>query len=333
MSLARVKTWNPGDVLTAADLNGEFNNILNNPISLASPTTGPINFNLQAHTNLLPSVITGTSASAGQVLIVTSSGTAANFGTAIPADSRVRGLRGLLSSQIGTFSADSYVQRTTDGLRAWAVTATSSYDASVGTAGPAAGGRDKAGAFASTYVHWYAITTGPGSTAPAGLVSTNPPNVGPAALPTGYLGWTYLGGSVYSSASTTLVTDHQFRGSKAWYKGLVSVLSGGAALTETAVGVSAPVPSNALNFTVQSRFLLNALSSATSFPIATIRTITGFDYFQHQIFGNTNAVTAGSAQVTLPNIGNSFFYIVSTSAGSPSYNLDVMGYENPNGDV
>lgn len=45
MALARAHVWNPGDILRSADLNGEFNNILLNPISLLSPTTGQINFN------------------------------------------------------------------------------------------------------------------------------------------------------------------------------------------------------------------------------------------------------------------------------------------------
>lgn len=44
MALARVHVWNAGDLLKAADLNGEFNSILNNPISLISPTTGVITF-------------------------------------------------------------------------------------------------------------------------------------------------------------------------------------------------------------------------------------------------------------------------------------------------
>jgi hypothetical protein len=49
MSLARVKVWNPGDVLTAADLNAEFNNILNNPTTLISPFTANLDFaNFQA---------------------------------------------------------------------------------------------------------------------------------------------------------------------------------------------------------------------------------------------------------------------------------------------
>ncbi len=42
MALARIKTWTLGEILTAGDLNSEFNNILNNPISLISPATADI---------------------------------------------------------------------------------------------------------------------------------------------------------------------------------------------------------------------------------------------------------------------------------------------------
>ena len=41
MALSRLKTW-ISEVLTAADLNAEFNNILNNPMSLISPLTGAL---------------------------------------------------------------------------------------------------------------------------------------------------------------------------------------------------------------------------------------------------------------------------------------------------
>ena len=40
MALARVKTWSAGEVLTASDLNSEFNNILSNPGTLISGATG-----------------------------------------------------------------------------------------------------------------------------------------------------------------------------------------------------------------------------------------------------------------------------------------------------
>lgn len=37
MSISRVKTWSSGEVLTASDLNAEFNNLINNPVALWSP--------------------------------------------------------------------------------------------------------------------------------------------------------------------------------------------------------------------------------------------------------------------------------------------------------
>jgi len=329
MSLSRVKVWNPGDVLTASDLNGEFNNVLNNPVSLVSPTTGPINFNLQAHTGLLPSVITASSATTGQVLVVTSSATVPSFISAIPADSRVRGLQGLISSQSGTFSADTYVQRSSDGLRAWSVTATSSFSASVGTAGPAANGRDVAAAFASTYVHWYAITTGPGSTAPAGLVSTNPPSVGPAALPTGYLGWTYLGASLYSSSSTTCPNDHRFRGNMAYYDTQFTAVSNGQSTVEAAISLANIIPSNAGKMLLRVQYI-------TAHPdIQTIafRYQTGANYDINTLSASA-ALTAVNRDLAMPQISQQFIYILSSqfAAAGDALQVHVHAYSLPNGD-
>lgn len=44
MAISRVKTWIAGEVLTASDLNGEFNNIINNALSLISPLTANLDF-------------------------------------------------------------------------------------------------------------------------------------------------------------------------------------------------------------------------------------------------------------------------------------------------
>ena len=44
MALSRVKVWG-SEILTAADLNSEFDNILNNPFSLISPVTSDITWN------------------------------------------------------------------------------------------------------------------------------------------------------------------------------------------------------------------------------------------------------------------------------------------------
>ncbi len=52
MALARVKTWSAGEVLTAADLNAEYNNILNNATSLISPLTANLNCGAGYVTNI-----------------------------------------------------------------------------------------------------------------------------------------------------------------------------------------------------------------------------------------------------------------------------------------
>jgi hypothetical protein len=41
MPLSRIKIWQPGDTLTAADLNAEFNNPLDNPMDLVNPLVLP----------------------------------------------------------------------------------------------------------------------------------------------------------------------------------------------------------------------------------------------------------------------------------------------------
>ena len=45
MALSRTKTWVSGEVLTASDLNAEFNSILNNATTLISPLTANLDLN------------------------------------------------------------------------------------------------------------------------------------------------------------------------------------------------------------------------------------------------------------------------------------------------
>lgn len=52
MALSRVTTWISGQVLTASALNGEFNNILDNALSLISPLTGSLNVNSNSLTSI-----------------------------------------------------------------------------------------------------------------------------------------------------------------------------------------------------------------------------------------------------------------------------------------
>ena len=318
MALARVKVWNPGDVLTAADLNAEFNNLINNPITLISPTTGVITFST-SQTFPVTQVVT----SGGPVLAA-----------AVP--TRVNGLSGTLSSQTGTFSANSYLMQSTNGLASWPVAATSAFSASVGVAGPAAGGRDIAAVFASTYVHWYAISTGQFSTAPAAVVSTRTPPTGPV-MPAGYTGWTYLGGSIYTSASTTVARDHSMNGSWTMNNASPTVLSAGNAVAETIVSISSEVPSNAMLAQLDIVSVgVTADGGGALVNDTKIRYATGVDFkvftFDQQVAVGTRQYIPGGI-VIIPNIGQFRYLHTITNGSAGRLTVAVQGFQNPNGDV
>jgi hypothetical protein len=302
VSLARIKTWIAGEVLTAADLNGEFNNILNNPISLISPTTGVITFSTAQTfpTNQL-------------------SGGFGQGGT------RVTGLAGTLSSQSGTFTANQYVVQTTAGTGSFVVNSTGQFVVNLATAGPAVGGRDIAALFSSTYIHWYMITTGAGSTSVAGIVSTAAPPTGPV-MPAGYSAWAYLGASCYTSATTTLGANHRFRGDKAFYETPIAVLTNGAATTEATISISAQIPPNSEEFGVWWTFV-NVTNAAAN---TSLRYVTGINW---QTLSQPNAVVntgaAPSATLAVPNVDQTLFYI--NSGAGDATNVNIQTYTMPNG--
>ena len=51
MVLSRVKTWISGEVLTHTDLNAEFDNLLNNALSLISPLVSDSSVQFTGDTN------------------------------------------------------------------------------------------------------------------------------------------------------------------------------------------------------------------------------------------------------------------------------------------
>ncbi len=66
MAISRVKVWVANEVLTASDQNAEFNNILNNALSLVSPLTGNLNFNNNQAVNMRLEVQSATQTAAQQ---------------------------------------------------------------------------------------------------------------------------------------------------------------------------------------------------------------------------------------------------------------------------
>jgi hypothetical protein len=336
VALARLVTFVPLTLIKSADVNGEFNNILNNPIALVSPTTGAINFNLVAHTNLIPAAITASSATAGQALIATTSG-GTQFGNPTgaiaQAGSNVRGLIGTLTSQSATFQADQYLVQSTTGTQTFVMNSTAPFTINLGLAGPAANGRDIAAVFASTYVHYYMITTGVNSTTPAGLVSTATPPNGPVAMPTSYSAWTYLGGSVYSSASTSLPKDHRARGAWFSYSSQITEVQNGNTTAETSVSLTGSIPTNALES--KHNFATLLLPGAGNGQTLAIRAVSGSDFIITSTTASSVTGIVDMMGVILPNISNQYFYLYSSQLASANDGLQasISAYKMPNGDA
>lgn len=303
MTLARITNYVDGNVLTGAQLNNEFDNILNNGVSLI------------------------------------------NLG--IPTITQVQGLSGSFISNIGSFQARSYNLRTTSGPAA--SSATSSYSINTQTVGPVANGRDQAGAFASTTVHFYAITTGGTSTNAAGIVSTNAPPTGPT-LPAGYSAWCYLGSAIYNTVTSAALVSSLHQGSRVWITQADIVLNS-TVDTITAAGVGARVPSIATAISCKINNPKGASTGANgnveAYYVLQSQPLIGDQYgsmVQH-IFdaptpGGTVPATKTHGTLTgiLPNISTTptlYYYNLPVTGLAGSFKMDVCvdGFIVPNGDV
>ena len=204
----------------------------------------------------------------------------------------------------------------------------------VSTAGPAAGGRDQAGAFgASNWIHFYYIWN-PVNVLVSTTSSLTAPPTGPA-LPTGYTHWAYAGAVFYNA--TPLLVKTRMRGASMVYDARQNILSAGAATVETSVGFSTVVPPNALQcygfvYTIGGVTTAGGVLDMT----VTLRVVTGVDWLVNRVLiqNGGNALTSlfpGSG-FTLPNIGQTLYYINTIASGtSPQASIDISGYTIPNG--
>lgn len=295
MTLARLTNYVDGNVLTGAQLNNEFDNILNNGAALVS--------------------------------------------AAIPSLSIVQGLTGSLISNIGSFQANGYQLKSTSTI--CSLTATSSYSVNTQTAGPVANGRDQAAAFASTDVHFYAITTGGTSTNAAGICSSQPPTVGPT-LPAGFSAWAYLASAKYSTGSSAVPQTMRISGSRIYSQ--TNVVNNGGATSFTAIPISSAVPRITPAVTVQlwrysglataaggailAEIYLASLSSGTNPSI--IQTYNVSTGLPQQ--GHTGAAMIG--QLPILESTPTLYYFIDLAIGSScQVDVDILSYSVPNGDV
>lgn len=209
------------------------------------------------------------------------------------------------------------------------VPATSTITNNILTAGPAANGRDQAGAFTNgSWVHFHYIYNG------AALATISSASATAPTLPTGYLYAAYAH-SIYLSAGGAL-TKGMIRGS--WFQNELAIpaVNNGNATGLTSVPLTAIIPPNALQFEIYSPNLaLTALASG-AYNITCNIVVTGTSSalaFGMQGTGAANAVTGtAGASKRLPNVSQNFAYQLTVGAGVGFIvTIAVSGYSVPNG--
>lgn len=356
MTISRITTWVDGQVLTAAALNNEFDNLISNATALISPLTGTLNANLNQITNLVLEQRSGafpTTVTPGRLFYDTTyglvylgisvSGATTGFGnsTAYVAFgpthnlSRVRGLSGSLISNIGSFAADGgYVLSNNGAGQTVTITATSSFNINTQTVGPIIGGRDQAAAFASTDVHFYAGVQSQGSTQVFGICSSTPPPVGP----TGFSYWAYLGSAKYNVATSAVTQPWIVRGSRIHPQSsqgeLLDIIfdtSERLKITTSAVPTIATNIDLLVNYGVAAT--AGGINALSSFRIASESSPAGgYPIVWQGALGSVlNGYSYNAQSLTLPNTGLiAALTVMSTGQGG----LGVMlnSYTVPNGD-
>ncbi len=142
MAVARVHTWIANEVLTASDLNAEFNNIINAGASLISPLAAALNFNGNQATNLRFETQSATQSAAAEGVAYWHTGEDSLHISTGTLQARVPALTGLIqrrlvgTSPAPTDGATSYAQITLDS----SLSISSGGVLSVGTIGASQGG-------------------------------------------------------------------------------------------------------------------------------------------------------------------------------------------------
>lgn len=203
----------------------------------------------------------------------------------------------------------------------------------VSTSGPAANGRDQAGAFtAGSWIHLYYIWNG---TTLATIASATAPTTGPT-LPSGYTHWAYVGAVRFNASSQ--IPRSRIRGNKVTYDALVSAGTGLTSTSEANVSLSTIIPPNALTADVHTDLVGNTDGSGNISMQMDVLVLTGNTFFSHILgtlsgLGTSASVRVGGRQfVEVPNVGQNLIYKVTNTLGtSGTGTLSVSGYTVPNG--
>lgn len=195
------------------------------------------------------------------------------------------------------------------------------------TAGPAANGRDQAGAFSNdSFVHFFFIWNGTllRTLSSASLTPT---------LPGGYTHHVYVG-TARIDGSGNLLKQH-IKGNRVFYEEIQSVLNNGNQVAETAIDTSDVVPSNALLVSAFVSALVDTDGTGAASANLALRLVSGNTFagiYSACLIAN---FTAGDQlQLDFPNVAQNLFYEWTVSVGTPAdqrLSLYVQGYSIPNG--
>lgn len=197
----------------------------------------------------------------------------------------------------------------------------------IAVAGPAANGRDQAGAFsASSWLHFYWIY-GAGQS-DAGLVSTSAPPTGPV-LPTNYTHWAYAG-AVRLDGSSNLVKT-RIKGNTASYENMQAALTSGSATSETAISLTALVPPNAGMVVGKGRAQYSDTSANVTRNLS-FRYVAGIVYMDLNVTSPAaNVNNWNDSELIFPNLSQNIYYLWDSATGTRNAVLHILGYTVPNG--
>lgn len=202
----------------------------------------------------------------------------------------------------------------------------------IALAGPAANGRDQAGAFtASQWLRFYFIWN-PTTSTLATISSSAAPSVGPT-LPAGYTSWAYIG-SVYFGSGSSL-TPGNMRGSRFNYSAAAVAISGGVSVTPVAVPIPTLVPPECGWFDIIINQLALTSSATGDYSINAAFTTQASSIFSVGFSGKGSASSVFSQSgpsKQISNFGQTFTYSITIGPGTgPSLTVYVSGYSMPNG--
>jgi hypothetical protein len=200
----------------------------------------------------------------------------------------------------------------------------------ISTAGPAANGRDQAGAFSnSSWVHFYWIWNG---TTLASVSSATAPPTGPT-LPSGYTHWAYAGAVRLDSGGA--LKSVVIKGAWVYYNQQDVVLSSGSVnTTESSFTIGAAAPPNTRSYLLNTDMQGTAGAGGNVNSTFRLRVVSGVNYVPAaQLRATANNFYGSLAMHELPFVSATVYYIFdnNTNIASNLVSVGLLGYQIPNG--